>query len=300
MTTAINGSSYFPTAPYVQPVTLQNVEQDKAQEQSFLPERPTLTPPELALNDYRFFQICEETRKLGNQVLDSLGMRVTMLKEKIKEISAENMSKLREAASNAANSDFWSTLKKIATSLLSAISIVFGVSVMTTGGSALIGGAMIASGVLSLANFALCEYNVWDWISEHIAQDNEDLQNKLKMILPAACGILAGGIGILGSVNAVASGAIDFTGKALLVVQTVIPIFEGVTTIGKGISDGQLLWSKADLLSIQGSLEIQREKSAFLIDAIKNSMGDFRAMKAISKRTLESISENKIQLARQA
>ncbi len=263
-------------------------------------EPPLLTHPDhLPAIDYRFLTVSEETRKLGNEILDTLSLRISGIKEKIQEISVENLKKLRDVAEKAKNSDFWSVLKKIATCLLSAISIVFGVALLGAGGSALVGGAMLASGILSLANFALSELNIWDWIADYIAHDNEDLKNNLKMILPMSFGILAGGIGLVGSVNAIATGAVQFIESALFVAQSAVSIFDGLTTIGKGSSDAQLIWEKADLLKIQAGRDIEQEHFTSIIDIIKGSMEDFKTMKAKTRKTLQMIENTNIQLARQ-
>src|ERR1700722_16152196 len=105
------------------------------------PERPVLTPPDAlphpsprgrASSAYRFIAVTEESRNLGNKILDTLGLRLETLKQKISEISATHIQKLKESAKRAAESGFWSVLKKIATCLLSAISIVFGVSLVAS------------------------------------------------------------------------------------------------------------------------------------------------------------------------
>lgn len=270
----------------------------------WVPERPLITSPKdlplsrHASSDYRLLAVTEETRHLGDEILKTLSSRLNCAKEKIAEVSAENIQKLKEAAERANASNFWSILKKIATSLLSAISIVFGITMLASGGSALIGGAMIASGILSLANFALSELGTWDWIADQLAHDNEDLKKKIAMIMPAAVGILAGGIGLLGSVNAIASNAMNFAEKAVSVAQTALSIFNAVTTLGKGISDARLLWTQADLSLIQGELTVQRENFDTLIDEIKSSMNEFKAVQSKTKKAVEMVTESDVQLVR--
>ncbi|MBS0604340.1 MAG: hypothetical protein JSS60_04790 [Verrucomicrobia bacterium] len=270
------------------------------------PERPLLTapgdlpPPRLPLSDYRLLAATDETRSLGNQIMDSLSLRLTGVKEKIREVSAENIKKLKESAERASASNFWSILKKVATCLLSAVSIVFGIALVASGGGALIGGAMIASGILSLANFAMSELGTWDWVADQIAHNNEDLKSKLKMILPAAVGIVAGGIGLVGSVNGIVTGALQFAEKAIFIAQTAVTIFDGVTTLGKGIADARLIWTKADLKLIEADLAIQREQFTTTMEEIKGSMNEFKAAKAKAKKAIEMISQTNLQLVRQA
>lgn len=276
---------------------------DEVQESRAI-ERPLLTPPgelpqkPLPLSDYRLLAMTEESRELGNQILQGLSVRLSTIKEGIQRISAENIQKLREAAERASAKDFWSLLKKIATCLLSALSLVTGIALVASGGGALIGGAMIASGILSLANFALAELGAWDWVAEHLAHGNEDTKNKIAAALPAAVGILAGGIGLVGAVNGIASGALQFADKAVLVAQTALNLFDGVTTMGKGIADARLLWTKSDLAEIQAKLTVQRELFTSTMDEIKGSLNDFKQVKAKVKKAVDMMIQTNTQLAR--
>ncbi len=265
------------------------------------PERPALTLPNaLPLSDYRLLAATDDCRNLGNQILDNLGVRLAAVKTKIKEISAENIQKLKEAAERANSSAWWSILKKIATCLLSALSIVFGAALVASGGGALVGGAMIASGVLSLANFALSETGTWDWVAKQLSNDNEEMRQKLTLILPSAVGIVAGGIGLVGSVYSMTTGAIQFAEKAVYVAQTALALFDGFTTFGKGQADARLLWTQADLAEIQGELTAERTQFDSVMREIEGSLSDFRAVKAKSKKTIQIISKSNIQLVRQA
>jgi hypothetical protein len=269
------------------------------------PERPLLTPPEslppphLQLSDYRLLGVTEVSRELGSKILDTLTLRLQNVKEKIRDFSAENIKKLREASERANTSGFWSILKKVANCLLSAVSIIFGITLFASGGSALIGGAMIASGILSLANFALSELGTWDWVADQLSHDNEDRKKKIAMILPAAFGIVAGGIGLVGSVYSVASGALQFAEKAAFAAEAALSIFGGMTTLGKGIADARLLWTQADLKLIETNLTIARENFSTTIEEVKGSMNDFKNMKAKAKKALDMLIESNIQLVRQ-
>lgn len=269
------------------------------------PERPRLTAPsELpgsqSMSEYRLLAVTNDTRALGDDILETLSFRLQGVKDKIREVSAENMQKLKEAAERASSSDFWGILKKIATSLVSAVSAVFGIAILATGGSALVGGAMIASGVLSLANFALSELGTWDWIADLIAHDNEDLKKKLQWILPAAVGIIAAGIGIVGSVNGVVSGALNFAEKAASVVQTGLAIFGSAVTIGKGAADARITWTRADLKMIEAHLTAERENFTTTIDEIKGSMSEFKSVNSKTRKAIEMIAQSNIELVRQA
>lgn len=267
--------------------------------EEWTPSRPVLTHPScLPFSDRRLLAVTDTTRELGDKILEMLGTRLNYVKDKIRDISAENMAILREAAQRAQDSNFWSLLKKIATALIAAVSVIFGASVVASGGSALIGGAMIASGILSLANFALSELGTWDWIASQLSNENEDRKRQIAMALPMAVGILAGGIGLVGSVNGVVTGAINFAEKAAFIAQSIFSIFDGVSTLGKGVADSRLLWTQADTEGIQGKLTVERENFAITIDEIKASLGTFRNISKKTKTAVQSIARSNIQLTR--
>ena len=271
---------------------------------SWMPTRPTLTAPhslpssKLPLSDHRLLATTEETRTLGNQLLDTFSLRMQGVRSKIQELSAENIQKLKESAERASTSSFWSVLKKIATALLSAISIVFGVSLLAGGGSAFIGGAMITSGILSLANFAMTETGSWDWVSLQLSNGNEEDRKKMAWILPMAVGIIAGGIGLVGSVQGIVSGAIQFADKAILIAQSAFAIFDGVTTFGKGVADARLQWTQADLSLIQGNLTAERIYFDSIIKEIESSMNGFKAFQAMAKKTIQNITDSNVKLVK--
>jgi hypothetical protein len=290
---------------YREPVLVSDsiVPMDADSHSIWTPERPILTPPNslppVSDSVYRLLAATDESRSLGNEILDTLGRRLQNVKLKIREISADNIQKLKEAAQRAADSSFWSILKKIATCLVSAVSIVFGISLVATGGGALIGGTMIASGILSLSNFAMSETGAWNWVSKQLSNDNEERQKMLAWVLPSAVGIIAGGIGLVGSVQGVVSGALHFAEKAVYIAQTALAIFDGVTTIGKGYADARSIWAQSDVSKIQADLTVERTHFDNVMREIEGSMNDFRAVKAKTKKIVQTLSQSNVQLVRQ-
>jgi hypothetical protein len=296
--TPIN-THYSPFQPFGAPV--QETEPDAAaqEEPNWVPERPTLTRPEQqGYSEYRLLMASEDSRKLGEKIFENLSSRVNILKDSLSEISAQVMEKLREAAQRASESGFWSILKKIGTCLVSALSLVFGFAVLGAGGSALIGGAMIASGILSLANFALTEVGAWDWVSKQLASGNEEKRKQLQMILPGAFGLLAGGIGLVGSVAGVATGAVQFVEKAVSAAQTALAIFNGLVTFGKGTADARLLWTESDLLVLKGEQTQSQELFSNTLGEVQSFMNESKALKNKVKEAIRNVSQSNIELAR--
>lgn len=293
----------FVKTPPLHPIHEDTLSPSEQSPPEWTPERPLLThPSDLPLprsSVYRLLAETETSRNLGNEILETLSVRVSNIKEKINAITAELMVKLKEAAERAQESGFWAVLKKVASCLASALSIVFGISLLASGGGALVGGAMIASGILSLANFALSESGLWDTIAQQLSHGNEDLKKKLQMILPASVGIVAGGIGLVGTVYGVVNGALNVAEQAAAVAQAALALLDAGTTLGKGVSDGRLLWTNADVLKIQGDLTLERQHFDTTMHAIKESITDFKGVENKTRKAIEMISQMNHRLASQ-
>lgn len=249
-------------------------------------DRPTLTPPSFSedvpspanppsLSELRFLAAMESFRSFGDQVLSTLGVRLEAFRLQLQDISAENLQKLKEAAENAKSSDFWSLLQKVANCLLSAFSIVIGFSLVSTGAGTLVGGAMIASGIFSIANLLMSESGTWDWVAKKLANEDESKRQMLAMLLPSVVGVLTGVIGVFGSAGAFAWSGIEFIDKVGLLLSSLLSIMSGVTTIGKGYADANLTWSKADLIKIKSQMTVERhliDNTAKSIEGVLDGM----------------------------
>jgi hypothetical protein len=284
---------------------IDTLEMDSLPSKDWKPERPQLISPHdlpsvRKLSDQRLLKVTKESRELGDELLGTLGFRLGIVKDKVKEISAENMQKLRESAERAQSSTWWAVLKKVATCLLSTFSIVFGAAVAATGGGALIGGAMITSGILSLTNFALSETGAWDWISKKLANQDEEWANRLAWILPAAVGILAGGIGVVGSVHSLATSAIQFADKAIFIAQSALGVFDGLVTLGKGQADARLVWAQADTMEVQAKLNVEDHHFDNVMKGIEGNLAEFRTAKSHAKKIISTLTTSNIKLVRQA
>ncbi len=256
-------------------------------------DRPTLTPPSFqqqtpspttlpSLSELRFLAAMESFRSFGDEVLSTLGVRLETFRLQLQEISAENLKKLKQAAENAKSADFWSLLTKVANSLLSAFSIVIGISLVSTGAGTLIGGAMIASGIFSIANMLMFESGIWDWVAKKLANEDENRRQMLAMLLPSIVGVLTGSIGVFGSAGAFAWSGIQFIETAGLVLNAVISMMIGVATIGKGHADANLTSSQADLVKVKSQMTVERH----LIDNTAKSIeGILDAMNAAHDKT---------------
>ena len=239
-------------------------------------DRPVLSPPDGHMSVLSYLREVAGFQNFGDKYLTAKSNALANTNKEIERLSAENMEKMRDAAGKASTSDVWSFLKKIATCILAAISVVIGISLIATGGGAIIGGAMIASGILSIANLVLSDAGFWEWVAKKLANDNEDKRKMIAMALPAVVGIASGAIGLFGSVGSLLWSSLNFMQQALVVAHAIFGVTDGVTTIGKGVADGQVLFAEADI--VQSRLEtaqvrFQSENISKAIEEVLNYLG---------------------------
>lgn len=259
---------------------------------------PQLTPPDQISSSYRLIDAINGFCFLRESMMETTTLRLETMKTAMGEASNKLMQQLKEAAEQAQSSDFWSLLKKVASSLLASLSVISGLTLLCTGSSALVGGALITSGVLSIANLVLSEGKGWDWVADQLARDCEETKQKLLFFLPAAVGILAAGFGLVGSVYGITSGALDFTQKAGGIAQTTLSLFSGATNLGKGIADTKLTWTQAALISTKEEFKIKQDDYECLVDSSQVTLEEFNRTFRHAKRAVSSLTKTQSQLTR--
>ena len=287
--------SFGSSSVAISPEALDSAKIETPSSSSWTPSRPVYSLPR---SENRLLFETANTRNLSEQITKTHGARTQAVKQKIQEVNTQQIDLIHENAKRVETSNLWSVLKKIATSLLSVISIVFGISLLSAGVSAWIGGAMIASGILSLANFGMSETGAWEWVVSQLSSENAERRTKIAQAIPMAIGIIASGLGLVGSIYGLTSGSLQFTTQALLIASASVAVFDGVTTFGKGIADSRLLHSQADLLTIQGLLTLGRTNLDSLLKEIEGFLNDLKAIKAKAKKTVQIISRSNVQLVK--
>lgn len=256
--------------------------------------RPRLTPPATLLptssdtkqaadlSELKFIAAMTSFRQFGEDLISCIAGRLEAFKLKMQEISLEAAERLKEAAERAKESGFWSLLKKIATCLLSVLSIVLGFSLISSGAGVFVGGAMIASGLLSVANLTFSEAGIWEWVAKKLAGEDEEKRKQLAMLLPTAIGIASGLIGVFGATGAAILTGVNLLDKAIFIAQAGLALFQGATTIGQGYANAQLLWAQADLSETRAEINVGKQ----LIDMLTSWLDDFiKQLGAARKKT---------------
>lgn len=234
------------------------------------PAKPVLEAPKSS-GIWRMIENVLALETVGEKLMDLNNVRLERYFGKIRELDRQEAIKMQEAAQNTQNSSFWSFLKDMGALLLAALSTVLGLSLLSTGAGALIGGALVAAGVLSIINFTFKETGTWDWIAKHLAGENEDLHRKLAQILPAVVGGIAAVIGLAGSVGAFWFTELDFAQKILTIGQTAVNFATGVASIGEGVSKAKVTWKQSEIIELQSETKLVR----FHLEETMTAMQDF-------------------------
>ncbi len=218
----------------------------------YVKSKPKLTPP-----GYRDYQILSGLRLIHAmdffQNLCDAFLEVTTLRIEVFNAELQDLLKdLKEASEKAKESMFWSVLQKIANSILAALSIVVGITLLTNGASAIVGGAMIFSGVVLITNMIMSEAGAWNSLAEKMADNAED-QQMIATLFPTIIGVVAGAVGFFGSISAFAyfGVATSALSTVLSVTQSTTTILNGGITIGKGFSDMHSTLFRAKLIKIK-------------------------------------------------
>ncbi|MGE5196513.1 MAG: hypothetical protein ACM3JI_04200 [Anaerolineae bacterium] len=239
---------------------------------AYTPSKPSLENPE-----WHLIQHINRLDLVGNKFLKLHLDDLEKSHDKLEKLTIERAEKLREAALKAEESDGWDILKRIAQTVLAAMSTILGMTIIASGAGTLIGGALIASGISAIVNVLLTETGVWEWVAKKLAQGNEERAKQLAAIIPAVVGLISGACGLLGSAYAATLTTVNGIQLALTVANAASNIASGIVTIGKGVIDSQQLWIQADLTRIK--------KDSFLIETdITENMSLFqRIMKELAE-----------------
>lgn len=195
----------------------------------------------------------DEIHQTSARVQQVRNLQIGRDQKRISALQQKEVEALKEEALKTQESGVWSYLQKIGSYVLSAINFVLGGILFSTG-SALIGGAMIFAGIFS-AITATVTPEFWSWLSKQLAEDNEELAKQLSEIFPTAIGLVGAALNFLGTFEAwTIYEQLDWTAHSILVAKTALGLAEGVTTIGKGISDHGVAKSRVHQTQFQAQI----------------------------------------------
>lgn len=193
----------------------------------------------------------EAIHTTGAEIHTTQTKELTRLSKHLEKSQAAELEKMREISEKSQASGVWHVLQTIGSYLLAGLNFVFG-GLLTAQGAPIIGGIMIAAGLISVANLAFSDCGFWSWIAKQIAKEDKELAQKLETIIPAIIGLLAAAASAVGTYQVwQMAGQFDILRQVLLVLQTTVGVMEGVTTIGKGFSDYDVKKSQEEATKFQ-------------------------------------------------
>jgi hypothetical protein len=228
--------------------------------QSILMTKPTLSANPML----RYLRINTNANQIAEEIMEYNMHEVEEHRSTLEVLRSRQIEKLQNTLKAQDFNGFWSILAKVGSIILGALSTIMGFVLLSSGAGTIVGGAMIAAGVLSLTNSALEESGGWDFIAEKLSNENDELRRKLRFLLPAAIGVICGIIGIGGTIAG--WGALNLASKAFTIIQTAANFAAAITMGSKGIHDAQIAWTEAELEDIKHQLLESKE----LLDELVN------------------------------
>lgn len=227
-------------------------------EARYAPSKPVLEEPKApvmrALGSMRVLE------KLADDFMFNNQDKVNAYIARMNTLDEQEAEKMKETIQRTQDAGFWSYLRDIGSMIMAAISSVFGLSILASGGAPLVGAALVASGILAIFNFTLKESGAWDWVAKQLANDNEELRKKLATLLPAVVSLVCMVIGIAGTVGASMFVHLD-TQQKLLKIGEMVMLFANIflwTT--EGINDNFRCQLESALTLLRTENQVMRLK----------------------------------------
>lgn len=228
---------------------ISTIERSKTAASFYNTSKPVLTP---------LWETIDNVERLEKATDRYTAQKQTQIDQSFKRIQAfqlEEAQKLEEAYEASENVSFWGILEDIGSTIMSAVSFFFGFSALATGG-ALIGGALIVSGVLSVSTLVFKHAKGWDWIADQVAGDNLQLRKAIVTYLPVAVGITAAAMGAYGAWGAWHYAPMEGSKKALAILESAASLAKGITAFGSGKAAAHYKTANAEFSALQTKTEL--------------------------------------------
>ncbi len=244
------------------PVVLSSVPATaKKQKGLFTPSKPKLDKPGDEKVQGHYMRDHIDTvlmiEKMGANVVETQESAIDWISGWINSLSEKMIKHIHEAAKKFQDRNMWSMLAKIASGILAAISVVFGASlIVSPAGGILVGGLLIASGILSIVNLVFEETKVWDWVADQIAGSDKKLRNQLRALIPAGASMISMGAGAAGSFGALFMESFNMVQTMLLMGHTVTEIGKNISSLAEGVNHSDYLKAKAETERVQTQMDL--------------------------------------------
>lgn len=264
---------------------------DLYEEQISLDTPVALTPPSLLppSSEYQLLSTIDALCDIKNRLMMTQADRLLAIKEELSRASDAFIRRLQEICEGLKSSEQWHSLKKVSTSLLSALSLIAGLGAMATPSTALIGGALITAGILSIGNIAMTECKGWHQVAKTLSMGNAHTEKQLQHFLPIVSGILAAGCSVAGSTYALTSNGLSLASQASQIAQAAFNLFHTATTFEKGASDANVHFSQAQLATEETTLHTTQTSLEMLNQHFETLSCHFEHLMRQAKRSVQAI-----------
>ena len=112
---------------------------------------------------------------------------------------------------------------------------------------ALVGAALIASGLLAITNFVFEQTDLWDSIAKQLAGNDQELEKNIRSMFPAALSLVSTVLALGGTATAVYLHSMDLTQKLFSYAQSASNLIQGTLVIGTGVQESRAKFIEIDL-----------------------------------------------------
>ena len=229
-----------------------------------------------------------EIEKSSAKMIRSEEMCIDWLCGWVSSLSNRLIEHIREASELFKQNSTWSTVSKIASGILAAISIVFGLALWATpAGGPLVGGLLIASGVISILNLIMEETKAWDQVADAIAGDDIKLRNQLRIWIPASLNLASMIVGAAGSVGAsLFMASFTWTQQLIMMGKLAANTGKNITEMARGVASSQSLKSQAETEHMQTQIDLVDSNLKGIIDTLQQMSGSVKRTFSSAHRSL--------------
>lgn len=259
-------SRHHPGSRSVDPFDESSVKKAETATFRHTPSKPALDPPNSIFDTIA--QLKERIEPAFGRYLNRCAEGIEKQFNDLNEMYIEQTRQMEEALQASKNVSFWSIFDDIANTLSSALAFFFGASAVSAG-SAVVGGALIASGVLSVGNLAFKHGQIWDWTADQIAGDNERLKQQISTYLPIAVSLAGAALALYGGYGALKHSTHSATQTTQSLLQNSAKITESLTKYKSGLANADQSWKLADLNALQSNTEISKLALDGFIQAVQ-------------------------------
>ena len=238
------------------------------------PERIPLSKPQLSPPQPELLKTFEALWTHAHQRLATHNADLDASQLQTRTLNQEQIKRVQAAAQRAKESQSWSLFRQVGSCVGAALSTIFGISLVGTAAAPVTGGFLIASGVLSITNFAFAEASVWNQIAEHLFPEDAEKRKQFLFYIPASIGLVSAGVGAVGSITSYATLAPNAAQHFSAIAKTALHFVEGTASIGEGTAKARTSHAEAEVMLLNNDLFLHQMNFENIASAFETLLKD--------------------------